>query len=37
MFLENERGVFVIPQRREQEHEHDEEADGSRRDGQPGQ
>jgi hypothetical protein len=37
MFLENERGVFVIPQRREQEDEHDEEADGARRNRQPGQ
>jgi hypothetical protein len=37
MFSENERGVFVIPQWREQEGEHDEEADGARRDGQPGQ
>jgi len=37
MFLENERGVFVIPQRREQEDEHDEEADGPRRNRDPGQ
>jgi hypothetical protein len=37
MFLENERGVFVIPQRREQEDEHDEEAGGARRNRQPGQ
>jgi len=37
MFLENERGVFVIPQRCEQEDEHDEEPDGARRNGQPGQ
>jgi len=37
MFLENERGVFVIPQRREKEDEHDEEADGARRNREPGQ
>jgi hypothetical protein len=37
MFLKNECGVLVIPPRREQEGEHDEEADGARRDGQPGQ
>jgi len=37
MFVENERAVFVIPQRRKEEDEHDEEADGARRNGQPGQ
>jgi hypothetical protein len=37
MLVENERGVFVIPQRRKQEDEHDEEPSRARRDGQPGQ
>jgi hypothetical protein len=37
MFLENEWSRLVIPQRREQENEHDDDADGTRRHGQPRQ
>jgi hypothetical protein len=37
MFLENDWAVLVIPERRKEEDEHDEEADGARRNRQPGQ
>jgi hypothetical protein len=37
MFLENEWGGLVIPQRREQEKDHDNDADGTGPHGQPRQ